>query len=337
MRIAGTQCRTQINLLAPAKAGVKLPGRRHPQTIAPCAEIAGVRSDEAEPAAGFRHIDIARRAASGVLAFGQRPALLQPRAHLIERQILVEPFLLDIAQRHHFDQGDIVALPMRPADQIGQFVLVDAFQRHGVQLDLQPRRHGCGDPFEHLAQRIAPGQCGKLRPVERIERHIHPPHPGLGQRLGVLCQLRAVGGQRQFVQTMPQPAAQRAEQINDVTPHQRFAPGDADLRYPARDEGGGEIVEFLQRQHIGFGQKGHAFGHAVRTAQVAAVSHRQPQIGDPALKAVDQRLCPVVVAQQSGLQAVSHGTPYTAPSRPAHLPKTAASVQELRRATRPPH
>ena len=55
---------------------------------------------------------------------GQRPAFFQPGANGFERQEMIEPILVDLAQRHCFDQSDRMALGMRPGDQVGQLVLL---------------------------------------------------------------------------------------------------------------------------------------------------------------------------------------------------------------------
>ena len=114
-----------------------------------------VRSDEAQPAPGFRNIDIARRTTRGRFISGERPALLQPRTHHVQREILIEALFLDIAQRHDLNQGHIVALRVRPCDQVGEFVSVCALQRHRVDLDLEPRFLRRSNPVQHLRQGIA--------------------------------------------------------------------------------------------------------------------------------------------------------------------------------------
>ena len=52
------------------------------------------------------------------------------------------------------------------------------------------------------------------------------------------------------------------------------------LRTPWRMKAEHEAVELLQGQNLLFRQKGHVFRHAIDAAEVAAVGHRDPQIGD---------------------------------------------------------
>ena len=89
LRRVRAQRGAQIDLLAPAKAGIELAGGGHPQAVAAGAEIVGVGRDEAEPATGLGNVDIVRRAAGGVVVVGHRPALLQAFANRIEREILI--------------------------------------------------------------------------------------------------------------------------------------------------------------------------------------------------------------------------------------------------------
>ena len=203
---------------------------------------------------------------------------------------MVEPVSLDLAQRHDLNQGQIEALAVRPGDQIGQFIRVHAFERHGIDLHLQTRRTSCRQPFEHLRQAVAPRQACKLRPVERIERDIDPAHPGRSQIFRKVAQPGAVGGERQLFEALPDLPSERAHQLDHVAPHQRLTPGQADLGDPASDEAECELVQLIEGQHLLARQKGLSLRHTVRATQIAAVGHRQPQIADPALELVDEGL-----------------------------------------------
>ena len=61
------------------------------------------------------------------------------------------------------------------------------------------------------------------------------------------------------------------------------------FRTPALDEGRAEPVEFLERQHVLLRQERHVLRHAIDAAEVAAVGHRDAQIGDRPAERVDQR------------------------------------------------
>ena len=83
-------------------------------------------------------------------------------------------------------------------------------------------------------------------------------------------------------------AAQRADQLDHVAAAQRLASGQADLGDAAGDEGQRQAVQFLKAQHLGARQEGLPLGHAIGAAQIAAIGHRQAQVGDPALEAINK-------------------------------------------------
>ena len=121
------------------------------------AEIVRERRDEAERSAGLRDAHIARRSAGAIVDILERVALGEPRAHHRQRQILIEPAFADIAERHDLDQRQIHAAAVRPFDQAGEFVLVDALERDRVDLDLQTGGLRGVDPGQHLVERRPSG------------------------------------------------------------------------------------------------------------------------------------------------------------------------------------
>ena len=101
-----------------------------------------------------------------------------------------------------------------------------------------------------------------------------------------LGQLGAVGGQGQLVQRARfQMARQALDQPHHALAHQGLAAGQAQLLRAQADEGRGDAVQLLERQHLGLRQEGHVLGHAVDAAQVAAVGDRHAQIGHRAAEA----------------------------------------------------
>ena len=114
--------------------------------------------------------------------------------------------------------------------------------------------------------------------------------PQSAQLGGKARKLRAVGGQRQFIERAGvEMARQRAHQRHHVAPDQRLAAGQPQLAHALGDEGRAQPVEFFQRQQIGLGQECHVFGHAIEAAQVAAIGDRYPQIADGPAERVDHR------------------------------------------------
>ncbi len=87
-------------------------------------------------------------------------------------------------------------------------------------------------------------------------------------------------------------ARERREQRHDAAAHQRLAAGQPQLAYAARHERRAQAVKLFQGQEIGLGQEAHVFRHAIDTAEVAAVGHRDAQIADRAAERIDQRRVP---------------------------------------------
>ena len=149
------------------------------------------------------------------------------------------------------------------------------------------------DAGKHLVQRTPARDGAEFLRIERIERHVEPPHASRLDLLRIFGELRAVGGQRQLVESAgAQVARQRGDEGHDAAADQRLAAGEAKLAHAARDEGRAQPVEFFERQQIGLGQEGHVLRHAVDAAEIAAIGDRDAQIGDVAAERIDQRRPP---------------------------------------------
>src|SRR6476620_12663823 len=96
------------------------------------------RGDEAEPATGLAYLDIASRPTRAVGTILEGEAILKPRPHQAERQILLGAVAAGLAHRHGLDQGEVEAPPMRPAQKFLDLVLVHAPERNCIDLDLDP-------------------------------------------------------------------------------------------------------------------------------------------------------------------------------------------------------
>ena len=145
------------------------------------------------------------------------------------------------------------------------------------------------DPGQHLVELAPARDRAELVRVERVERDVDALHAAVGELGGVFRQLRAVGGQRQLVEPVAEMARERAHQGHDAAPHQRLAAGEAQLAHAARDERAAQPVEFLEREQVLLRQERHVLRHAVDAAEIAAVGHRDAQIGDRAPERIDQR------------------------------------------------
>ena len=146
------------------------------------------------------------------------------------------------------------------------------------------------DPAEHLVE-IAPAGdrpeplAGPCVSSDTLIRRT----PCRNSSAGIAGELAAIGGERQLLErARAQMPRQRLDQAHDVPPYQRLAAGEPELPHPAADEGGGDPVDLLEGQDLLFRQKGHVFRHAVNAAEIAAVGHRDPEIGDLAAERIDQ-------------------------------------------------
>jgi hypothetical protein len=249
--------------------------------------------DKADTLAGFLQPHIAGGAAGAVGQVLQGEPLLQPRPQVFQAPILVDALrLAHIAHRHDLDKGQIMAFARAPLGHREQLVLVEAFQRHGVDFHLHASGGGGLDAFQHLRQAAPAGDLGEFRRVQRIDRDVDPFHPAIGQFGRVFRKLAAVGGQRQlFQRTGVQMPRHRAEEGHDAFPHQRLSAGDPQLFDAKADKGGTQPVEFFQRQKFGLGQEGHVFGHAIAATEVAAVGDRNAQVGNRAGEGIYQGRC----------------------------------------------
>src|SRR6185437_11196408 len=89
---------------------------------------------------------------------------------------------------------------MCPGEQGADFVLVDALERHRVDLDLKVGGKRGVDARKHLAK-IAPARDGaKLVGIEGVERNVDAPDAVTFKLGGVFFQLRGVGGQRELLE-----------------------------------------------------------------------------------------------------------------------------------------
>ena len=148
------------------------------------------------------------------------------------------------------------------------------------------------DPADHLRQAAPAGDVGEFRLVERVERDVHAPHACRKEVAREAFELRAVRGQRQFLERAALEVPRHGmKEGHDPLAHQRLAAGDPQLLHAHRDEGRAHAVELLQRQQLLLGQEGHVFGHAVDAAEIAAVGDGDAQIGDRALERIDEGLC----------------------------------------------
>ena len=94
---------------------------------------------------------------------------------------MIETVRLDIAHRHHFDEGNIDPAVMRPADHVLDFILVHALERNGIEFDGYSCRLGGVNACKHLVEVTPSRDFPKLRRIKRVERHIDPANTAISQ------------------------------------------------------------------------------------------------------------------------------------------------------------
>ncbi len=275
----------QIGRVLLAKASMKRAGTGDADAVAGFAEIMSHRRDEAEPAAGLRDANVTRRSAGIVGQIGQGVAGGKARSQHRQRQILIDPACADIAHRHDFDQSKVHVLAVCPFHQRGDLVLVDVFERHRVDLDLEADGPRGLDAAQHLVEVSPARDLAEFCGVEGIKRDINSADAAILQLGGELLKQRTVGRQRQFIQrTAVEMARERPHQRHHVAPNQWFSAGQAQLADALGDEGCTQPVQFFKGEQVGLWQEGHVFRHAIEAAQIAAVRHRDAQIADRSSK-----------------------------------------------------
>src|SRR5690606_33147321 len=97
-------------------------------------------------------------------------------------------------------ERQVVSAPMGKAQQVLDFVLVDAFERHGIDFDGQPRLLGSRQSVHHLAEVAPPGNRLEAIGIERVERDVDPLYTAGRQLTGVFRKLTAVCRERQLLE-----------------------------------------------------------------------------------------------------------------------------------------
>jgi hypothetical protein len=179
---------------------------------------------------------------------------------------------------------------MRPAKHRNDLVRVHLLERDHVDLDVQARRLRGIDPGQGLGMIAPAGDRLVFDRVERIERHIDTAHAGVREFSCVPRELRAIRCEGQFLKRAGlDMAAKTVEQLHDIAADQGLSAGDPEFFDATRGKCGAETVELFQAEQIPLRQEIHVFGHAIDTAHVAAIGHRDADIGDRAAEGIGKR------------------------------------------------
>jgi len=130
---------------------------------------------------------------------------------------------------------------------------------------------------------------------------------------------------------------QAGHKFGDIATHQGFTAGDTEFAHAEAGKEGPETVHFFEGENVLVGNGLNAFGrHAIPTAQIAAVGHRQAQIVKDTALGVAQNVDPDRVSSQPGLydRACVRGKPKHVflPNTGANRAVSRATVSALRHA-----
>jgi len=138
---------------------------------------------------------------------------------------------------------------------------------------------------------------------------------------------------------------QRIDERHDAASHQGLTAGEAKFTHAAGNKGRAQAVELFQSEDFRLGEKRHVLRHAIDTAEVAAVRHRDAEIRNGAPERIDELVSAADTAQfesfQACFRAVLHAVfqPFLHPvlsgfhtrsDNQCSVPDKALTVQEVR-------
>jgi hypothetical protein len=221
----------------------------------------------------------------------QRPARVDAFDDVAGWQDLGAVPVVRVAHVHELDEAQGMAAFAEMLRQRDDLVVVHAALHHGVDLDRQPdllcRRDARQHAVHRKTQAVHPARDHR---IQRIQRHAHAVQSCLPQRRGALRQQPAIRRQRHVPHA--QFRLQHAHQLRQIGAQQRLSAGEAHFLHPQRDERPRDLRHFVEGHQLRVPEKRIAraedfLGHAVRTAEVTPVRHRDPEISEGALMAVD--------------------------------------------------
>ena len=211
--------------------------RREADAAAAAAERLRDRGDEADLAVAVQEAP-ALRDLPPVVGLDGFDGELRPdrRDEVCGRHDLAALPAVEVAHVHEFDEAHDVPRALEMPHEVEHGVVVHAPLDDRVQLHrAEACPLGCRDASEHGLRRIAsPVHDAEDLGVERIEADGDAPESGVAQRIYLLAEQVAVGGERQILDAGD--AREHRHQRMDVPPHQRLAPGEPHLGHAEVNE-----------------------------------------------------------------------------------------------------
>jgi hypothetical protein len=192
-------------------------------------------------------------------------------------------------ERHELDEPDFDSHLAREMPEGNDLVLRQAADGDSVHLD-RVESGGLGglDAGDHLFVTLPTSDFFELFRVERIETDVDSPQAG-GKQLGRLIgQQNAVCRQADIVDALDR--RQLLDENRQVAADEGFAPGEANLSETQRHGDAHEPLDLFEGEQLAAIHELHVLGrHAVKAADIAAISDADPQICVHAAEGVDQR------------------------------------------------
>ena len=158
------------------------------------------------------------------------------------------------ADIHVFDEPQFHSGASKVFHHRQDLIVIDAAAHHHVDLDwAQSCTLRCFDALEHIGYRaIGIVHLAEDVLVQRIQADRDSVQSRCFQGRGLSGQERPVGGQGDFRGAAIQcaQAMEALDQVLDVLSEQWFAPGDAQLAYPQRQEQGGQARQLVEGQQL---------------------------------------------------------------------------------------
>ncbi len=249
-----------------------------PAPVAAAAEGRGGGRDDPEHAAVGEAEAVGGRRALLHDRLDRPVALGEPGQDLLARHHAVHAPVGRATHVHVLDEAHLRGDGRRVLDQVGQLVVVDPTHHDRVELEPGPARlpHR-RDALQHPSVRIASGQRLEAILAQRVEADRDPVEARRAQRGRLLGQQHPVRGHGQVLDARV--GREEPHEPVEVAPEQRLTAGETHLVHPQVGEDVHEPVHLLEGQHVIAGQPDVLLlGHAVLTAQVAAVGDREPQV-----------------------------------------------------------
>jgi hypothetical protein len=183
---------------------------------------------------------------------------------------------------HVLDETHDDARAAEALDELEQRVIVLAALDDRVDLDRQPGALRGVDALEHHAELAAAAvHLAEYLLVEAVEAHGDTPEPCLFERRCVLGQARAVGRDRNVLDTAE--LGEARNDLDDVAAQQRLSAREAQLLDTEVHEDAGHAFDLARREPMGARQEFVILavelgGHAIRATIVAAVDDRDAEI-----------------------------------------------------------